>query len=238
MPILTRKSPYFKQFARFLGEGLDLLFPPTCLVCCTRQEIQPEGMICKGCWEEIFQPLPISLAGTSRSFYAIAAGEYGGALKDLIRRAKFSSDPLPLSTLTLLLKRTLETKSDAPADWITAVPGSPKRLRERGVDLPALLARRLSGKIGVSFSRNILQRVREAPAQTSLGRRERLRNLEGAFVCGADLEGKQIVVVDDVTTTGATALAIASALDPMQPAGITFLAVARTPEGMEDRDPG
>jgi predicted amidophosphoribosyltransferase len=229
-PILSTNGSSFKEFARFLTEGLDLLFPPRCIVCRMLEEIERKGMICRPCLGKLFQPAQVPSA---HSLWA--AGTYAGPLRELIRRAKFSADPLPLPALLLLLQQTVTTGIDRTFDVVTAVPGSPKRIRERGMDLPGVLARRLSRRIGVPYSRTLLRRTRETEAQTSLCREVRLRNLEGVFAAGEDPRGHRILVVDDVVTTGATATAIFEAFPPERRGSLKFAALARTPEGCEDR---
>jgi ComF family protein len=185
-------------------------------------------MLCTQCWEELFHPAAVPIVGAPPFLLTIAAGEYGGALRDLVQRAKFSADPLPLRSLVHLLEHALDSVGCKQFDLVTSVPGSPKRIRERGLDLPGTLARRLARKLEVPFRRNALRRMRDVPPQTSLHRKERLQNLEGVFEAGENLKGKKILVIDDVVTTGATALAISAAFEPAEPFSATFLALART----------
>lgn len=185
-------------------------------------------MLCTDCWEEVFHPAAVPIVGAPPFLMTIAAGEYGGALRELIHRAKFSADPLPLRSFVHLLESALDSIGCKEFDLVTSVPGSPKRIRERGVDLPGTIARRLAGKLEVPFRRTALRRVRDVPPQTSLHRNERLQNLEGVFEAGKDLKGKKILVIDDVVTTGATALAICTTFEPEEPSSVTLLALART----------
>lgn len=90
-------------------------------------------------------------------------------------------------------------------DLLVPVPLHPNRLRERGYNQSALLARALAERSGIAWQ-DVLVRVRDTPHQTGLGRAERLKNLDGAFALrkGSDVTGKRILLVDDVFTTGTT----------------------------------
>ncbi|MFH1262907.1 MAG: double zinc ribbon domain-containing protein [Pseudomonadota bacterium] len=213
------------------GDALDLVFPPSCLVCRSYEEIDRTRMLCLHCWDELFHPAAVPLVGAPQTLSVLSAGEFRGTLRELIHRAKFSADPLPLRTFVRLLEKTLDAVGDTQFDVVTAVPGSSRRIRERGIDLPGVIARRLARVLGIPFDRTVLQRMKDVPPQTSLSRIERLKNLEGVFCVGTnDLKLVKILVVDDVTTTGATSIAVARALETADPTSVTFLAIARTLE--------
>ncbi len=105
-------------------------------------------------------------------------------------------------------------KRPLPADLIVPVPLHPRRLRERGYDQSLLLAENLEGRLGIPLARDVLIRHRHTPSQArSKSVLERRRNMEGAFhATPGRLEGKNLVLVDDVCTTGATLNACARAL--------------------------
>ena len=92
------------------------------------------------------------------------------------------------------------------ADVIVPVPLHPKRLRWRGFNQALLLGRQLSKAYGISTDAFVLRRIRETPPQTQLNEEERRRNVRGAFALapGRSLEGKKVLLVDDVYTSGAT----------------------------------
>jgi ComF family protein len=88
---------------------------------------------------------------------------------------------------------------------VIPVPLHPRRLRERGFNQAALLARGIARSWGVHVAARALQRVRDTPSQTGLGRRARRRNLAGAFQCRlASPLPDRVWLVDDVVTTGST----------------------------------
>lgn len=90
---------------------------------------------------------------------------------------------------------------------VVPVPLHPARAQERRFDQAELLAGVISGYLRIPLAASALHRIRETPSQTMLTRENRLSNLSGAFAPGDDvhrLQGKDVLLVDDVYTTGAT----------------------------------
>ncbi|HLG19596.1 MAG TPA: phosphoribosyltransferase family protein [Bdellovibrionota bacterium] len=160
---------------------------------------------------------------------AIAAGFYEGPLRDLVLRVKFHADPRPLPLLKDFLRRASDQLVRTLPTTIIAVPADRRRLRKRGVDLPALLAKDLALHLRVPFERNIVRKVRATSAQTSLDQKERRGNLEGAFEVVADPAEQNILVVDDVFTTGATAGVVTELLLCSGAHAVIWATLARTP---------
>ncbi len=86
------------------------------------------------------------------------------------------------------------------------VPLHPLRLAERGYNQAALLARPLARDLGASFEPLALRRTRDTAQQATLARNERLTNVENVFAVRdrSIVEGRRVLLVDDVRTTGAT----------------------------------
>jgi ComF family protein len=96
---------------------------------------------------------------------------------------------------------------------LVAVPLHPRRQRARGYNQSELLARELRSRLGLVAPRGRLRRLRDTPPQVGLDRPHRRENVAGAFGWhGPPLSGGEIVVVDDVATTGATLESCAAAL--------------------------
>lgn len=118
--------------------------------------------------------------------------------------------------------------SSPAVDIVLAMPLHPRRLAERGFNQAVEIARPLSRMLGLPLELSMASRIRDTPAQARLGRRERVRNLQGAFDCGDGLAAKRVLVVDDVMTTGATLDALAVALRRAGASAVSNLVVART----------
>jgi len=116
-----------------------------------------------------------------------------------------------------------------PGEALVCVPLHPRRLRERGYNQSGLLARELGGLIDLPVIENCLIRVKQAQPQVrAVDVEERRRNVADAFVCRDDkVSGKQIVLIDDVCTSGATLESCAAALKSKGAVSVWGLTLAR-----------
>ena len=160
----------------------------------------------------------------------IAAVDYGYPWADAIAQFKFQGDPGWAGALATLLHSTPQAALALEnADLVLPIPLSRQRLQERGFNQALLLTRRLApGKSSAA----LLLRLQHTAAQSRLTRTQRLDNLNGAFAVEplrlAQLQGKKIVLVDDVMTTGATLYMAARVLRQAGAQHITGMVVART----------
>jgi ComF family protein len=123
-----------------------------------------------------------------------------------------------------------------PAWTVMPVPMSPERLRERGYNQAALLARGLADLAGLPFQSAGLRRVRHTASQVGLNVEARRANVQGAFAAeGQHVAGRRFILVDDICTTGATLAACAEALDEAGAAAVWGLTLGRAlaPAGQE-----
>ena len=116
-----------------------------------------------------------------------------------------------------------------PADALVPVPLHPKRLRERGYNQSGLLARKLGKLINISVVDDCLIRQRHAPPQARTPAvEERWRNIANAFTCRDHrLRDKQVLLIDDVSTSGATLDACAVALKASGASSVWGLVLAK-----------
>lgn len=146
---------------------------------------------------------------------AVAAFTYGGAVAQAVTRMKYESRPDLARPLGDLLWRALAPRAGSlRASLVVPVPLHPSRLAERGFNQSSLLAGRVARHLGASFAPLALMRARDTPKQATLDRSGRLANVAGAFRArGAKgLQGRAVLLVDDVSTTGATLDACSGAL--------------------------
>jgi ComF family protein len=140
-----------------------------------------------------------------------AAFDYGGAVATAIARFKYAGRGDLGPRLGGILASSSLVSADE-IDLVVPVPLHPKRLADRGFNQAALLARPVARALGVRFAPRALVRVRETAQQASLARDARLENVERAFESRDVVCGRRVLLVDDVTTTGATLTACRSAL--------------------------
>ena len=116
-----------------------------------------------------------------------------------------------------------------PGEALVCVPLHPRRLRERGYNQSSLLAGELGGRIDLPVIEDCLIRVKQAQPQVrAVDVEERWRNVADAFVCRDEkVSGKQIILIDDVCTSGATLESCAAALKNKGATSVWGLTLAR-----------
>jgi ComF family protein len=139
-------------------------------------------------------------------------------------------DPAALCVLRFLIREAAARAPGPPPQLVVPVSLHAHRLRSRGFNPAALLARIVARELGTALDPTALVRVRDTRSQTNLDRAARRRNLRGAFRVRPDLRPPPLVwLVDDVVTTGSTVAEAARALRRAGTKSVTALCAARTP---------
>jgi ComF family protein len=209
---------------------LDLLYPLACAGCGK----VGEGVWCAACDARIprLMPpeqqkfLPLDPPWQDRQLLVASGARYGSPLREAIHAFKYDGTPGLAATLAPLL---LDAWRHAAlnADVIVPVPLHARRRRERGYNQSELLAREVGAACGVPVDTQLLARVRYTDQQALLKGAARKQNVQDAFAAGAGANGKLIVLVDDVLTSGATLTACASVLLNAGAASVCALTLAR-----------
>ena len=238
------------MFPRAVRRLAGFVFGGTCFLCRSRaSQSSPEGLLCEACDADLPRLLGSAcprcalaspgeavcgrcLADPPAYDATCAALAYRFPVDVLIHALKFGGE-LALAPLLggLLAERA---RTAGRVDVIVPVPLSAARLRERGYNQAMELARPIGEALQAPVDARLCERTRDTPAQTGLAWAARARNVRGAFLCPAPLDGAVVAVVDDVMTTGATLAEIAQALKTAGASRVLNFVAARTFPPSED----
>lgn len=223
-----------------LAEGLrpivDLVYPPRCPLC--GDAIADQGGLCVECWGELEVPgepacrscsrpmgtdrgtgdneCPACQSDPPRHAGIYAATLYNDASRRLILSFKHGGKIALARLLAGLIAARLPEPEPGREPLLVPVPLHRVRLWQRGYNQAALLARELESRGKGHLSVDALVRTKRTPSLGGLGREKRKESLEGAIAvrkaCLPLIEGRDIILVDDVLTSGATSDACVSAL--------------------------
>lgn len=229
-------------WGRFSAALLDLIFPPRCagcgaggsLWCCTCQaSVHMIGdPVCSHCGRPLIGPRPDDLCAPCRQSPLQIDGirsavAFEGPLRQAIHRLKYGGSASLAGPLGTFLSARWQA-SPLPADTIVPVPLHVSRVRERGYNQSTLLAEQLSRATGLPLGEGALKRVRATAPQITLSAAERKLNVRDAFQASADAaRGRQVLLVDDVCTTGATLESCSIALRRAGAASVWAFTLAR-----------
>jgi ComF family protein len=150
---------------------------------------------------------------------------YRRPVKGMIRRMKYQGVTRLSDWMAGEMYEIALRELPGGVDLIVPVPMHARRLRQRGANHAEALARALAARAGVPCAL-ALTRTSDTPQQAKLSAVERRRNLMGAFTASPLARGKNVLLVDDVVTTGATALACARVLRAIGATDVQLIALA------------
>ena len=243
------------MFQRLQDAGLNtwrklvnIITPPLCLGC--QIPVTSGAALCLACWSKLnFIDDPVcAVLGTPFAYDegegtvspaaiadppiwdkargVVAFDEAAGHLVHLLKYQDNAEAGLAMARMMAGAGRQLL----AEADVIVPVPLHRKRLWQRRFNQAAFLAQRLSDGSGKPWAHDVLLRVEATPSQVGLDAAARRKNVRKAFDVApekrAAVDGKTVLLVDDVRTTGATANACAATLKKAGAARVLFLSFA------------
>jgi ComF family protein len=244
-------TPRISRAVRAAGRAmLDLVLPPLCLKC--RAPVADPQSVCADCWRELWflgppqcvqcgVPFPHDLGQGVKCGACIArppafdtarsALAYDDASRDLILSFKHADR---LEAVPLFARWMSAAGKDVlpGADLFVPVPLHWRRLAARRYNQAAELARALAAIAGKPMAATVLTRRKATRSQGEMtSARARMKNVAGAFLVDASakskVEGRHVVVIDDVLTTGATLGACAKALRRAGAASVSVITLAR-----------
>jgi len=217
---------------------LDLLFPPRCAGCgrsgswlcptCISEIELIEPPLCPRCGLPSVENPCLSCQIDPLAIDSIrGVGYLRGPLKRAIYQFKYGQERKLALPLADLMHHYL-SENPLPAELLVPVPLHMDRLRERGYNQAALLTRELSERSGLPVEEGSLVGIRETTPRVALKAAERRKNVRGAFRGqGEKLRDRQVLLIDDVCTTGVTLEACAEALREKGARSVRALVLAR-----------
>jgi ComF family protein len=237
---------------RLFRHILDFILPTSCSYCCTPIGDSGIPYFCSSCWAD-FAPIqgpacpccgipfgspealtnsPTHLCGSCRTNpplfdQALSIGYFEGPLREAVLQYKYRPCRALGRPLGKWMAENIRIAEDI--DIVIPVPLHVKRLKQRGFNQALLLAHQVSDVFRIPISCDNLLRVRYTRPQVELSGEERIKNVVGAFGLKEPeaLKGKQVVIVDDVFTTGATMNECAAVLKSAGAAQVNAITLAR-----------
>ncbi len=214
-------------------EALRHMLWPTRCASCDMLLAEPSMLVCEECRASVEADRTVFVPENIDA--AMAIFQYQGAVQSMISKWKYHEDYAACKAVLSFIPEYIEElrKFIPEGACMIPVPPHPKRLRERGFDPVWSFASKLhhdlrKANIQVEFRDDVLIRTRHTAHQAGLNHEERMHNLENAFKVVESIEGRNILLVDDVMTTGATGSACASVLKSAGCSWIGFIALAHT----------
>lgn len=202
------------KLKHLIDSFLQAIYPPACIFC--GAEISVGDFCCEACKQNVrvnttIRKMPLA---TGVTLQCRALYRYDGAVRRAILNLKFYDRK---EVGAVLGKRMAEdpaiSKIASRVDVITAVPLSKKRYASRGYNQAALIAQALAEQCGVRYV-EILEKYRENAEQSTLDKQDREENVRNVYriAKGMQFHGKEVLLIDDIVTTGATLRACAEVL--------------------------
>jgi ComF family protein len=240
---------------RLVRAATSLLVPPVCLAC--RVPLASADALCGACWrgidfirppvcDRLGIPLPFDTGGPTLSAAALAnppaydraraVARFDGAMRRLVHGLKYADRHEGLALFGRWLAGAAGELLPG-TDLIVPVPLARWRLWRRRYNQAALLARALGRETGLPVEPMVLVRTRATPSQVGLTPDQRRRNVQGAFAVPermlAAVQGRNVLLLDDVVTTGATAEACARTLRRAGATRVDVIALGLVTEARE-----
>lgn len=215
------------EVLKIFEETLAYISPPICLHC--RTAIAEDGMLCGTCVASLQQ----SVTGEPSADHSHALFRLSGEVRSLVHALKYSGIT---KAAAYLVKHYGGTEFDFPGNWCwVPVPLHSARYRERGYNQSFYIAKAFAARWGHPIRTDILFRKGSSGSQTKLGRSERQWNASGHFAVNKKVPAN-ILLVDDVFTTGATTRSCKRVLEQGGAQKVEILTIAYEEGGTDKND--
>jgi len=226
------------ELQRWIGAGLDLLFPIQCAGCgeadtiwcdvCDTSLVRLVEPLCQACGYPLGEPRPCPSCRSRRPESQVRSfARYSGRITQALLHLKYHPDRQLAAAMGAWLEE-LYVREGWGAEVIVPVPLSKQRAQKRGFNQAGLLADALGSRIDLPVDSSSLLRIEDTRSQVGLDPHERWKNVEHVFKVGShSLKDMDVLIVDDLFTTGATLSACAVAIRASGARSVTGLTVAR-----------
>lgn len=208
---------FIKKLKIFINEFLYLIFPPQnkCIAC----DIEYIGL-CPLCFSKLVR--------VKNKEKIISYGYYSGVLKEIILEFKYKKNFLAGEIIADFIIELIK-ENNINGDYILYVPGSKNSIKKRGFDQCNFIASKVSFELNISLLK-VIKKKNDVKEQKRLTKEERFINIKDAFYIEGqnNIEGKEIILIDDVITTGATLLEIEKILTEEKVTKINILTAAKS----------
>lgn len=220
-----------------LNSLLDLIFPKLC-VCCGGVLMEGEHNICLTCLYTL--PRVVDKDYTNNKVMDLFLGrvrlekatawlhfEKESKVQNILHHIKYKDKNKFAQQIGEVMASEMKDFF-ADIDAIVPVPLHPKKERMRGYNQSVEIAKGVQGVVGLPMFSQLLERIRFSETQTHKNKEERWQNTQGLFSLEANegFEGKHILLIDDVLTTGSTAIACLKCLEQISNVRLSFLSLA------------
>lgn len=238
MDISSHAAGLFQQLIKSV-------YPPRCVLCGCGGFNQRD--ICQQCYQALpwvrsacrqcALPLPDDsgydmlcgncLKKPPRFDHSLSLFSYEADAVALVHQLKFNEKLAIARLLGELLVDLISVRHIELPDFIVPVPLYRKRLRQRGFNQSIEIARPVARKFGIELDVKSAVRLRDTTSQTGLDRKQRRKNIRGAFDCVQPLNAQHVAIVDDVVTTTSTVNELARVLKRAGAVRVDVWSVAR-----------
>lgn len=218
-----------REFTAIAKSLINLFYPIRCLGCGKDLDALDKFHVCDRCTGSIAHNAMPPLQLDIPSVRAYSACLYEGTIKELIHSFKYKSKTVLVALFSKIMIDYIKNNPEIyGVDIITAVPLHRKRLKEREFNQSLLLANKISNEFAMPL-KHTLEKARKTRCQNELNKSERLINLKGAFKVSKNtyIQDKDILLIDDVMTTGATLNECSGTLLSGGAKSVTCLTLAR-----------
>jgi len=234
-----------------IGKIVNLLYPASCQICKVKLEEWDQALCCD-CFKKIKKRVPPFCVKCGKRLVprpdgkntcsdcektipyfdkALSVFYYKGVLKDIIHNFKYKNLRLPKEFIGQTLDFMLKYGAADGPDIVISIPMHPSRLFKRGINPSHVLAKDVAKKLEVRYSEGLLKKQMNTPPQSKLSRSERIYNTRDSFVLQKnkkrEVRGKNILLVDDLFTTGSTVNECARILKEAGTSRVDIITLAR-----------